>query len=437
MAPELDLITRDLKHIWHPCSQMKDFEKYPPIIVQSAKGSYLHTPEGPIIDAISSWWCKSLGHGHPAVTSAISDQLNSFEHVIGANTTHPRLVELGEQLADISGKQHVFFASDGSSAVEIAIKLAMHATNLKGQHKRNQFVALKNSYHGETIATLSVSDLGLYKKPYGNFGVPCHFLQHVPYVLSVNDPLWSDASIAWTNTLRELEAIKDEICAILVEPIVQGASGMLCYSADYLRRLAQWAHENDIYFIADEIMTGLGRTGKWLACQHAGVDASLICLSKGLTSGSIPLSCVLIDHSIYELFYQDADTHQSFLHSHTYSGNALAVSAALATITSMRSEGTNQQAAELGEYMRDCFTNVAAISQKITRVRSFGAIVAGDLEDIPNQRIGYQLAKAALKRGALLRPIGNTLYWLPPLNTNKQTIEQLSEITLHSIKAVY
>ena len=212
---------------------------------------------------------------------------------------------------------------------------------------------------------------------------------------------------------------------------------MLCYSADYLRRLAQWAHENDIYFIADEIMTGLGRTGKWLACQHAGVDASLICLSKGLTSGSIPLSCVLIDHSIYELFYQDADTHQSFLHSHTYSGNALAVSAALATITSMRSEGTNQQAAELGEYMRDCFTNVAAISQKITRVRSFGAIVAGDLEDIPNQRIGYQLAKAALKRGALLRPIGNTLYWLPPLNTNKQTIEQLSEITLHSIKAVY
>ena len=189
--------------------------------------------------------------------------------------------------------------------------------------------------------------------------------------------------------------------------------------------------------IADEIMTGLGRTGKWLACEHAGIDADLICLSKGLTSGTVPFSCVLIDHSIYALFYNSTHSDHSFLHSHTYSGNALAVSAALATLKTMRAERINEQAEALGNYMRTCFTDMAALSGKLSRVRSVGALIAGDLEGLPYQRMGYRLAEAARERGALLRPIGNTLYWLPPLNTTNETIEQLSEITLHSIKAIY
>lgn len=431
-----ELFRQDLKHVWHPCTQMKDFEQHPPLIVHEAKGSYLYTDRGPIIDAISSWWCKSLGHGFPAVTAAISEQLKCFEHVIGADTTYPAMVELAENLAEISGLQHVFFASDGASAVEIAMKLALHGAQRRGHTTRNQFIALQNSYHGETLATLSISDLGLYKKPFVGFGPECHFLQHVPYVANLDDPLWHSCAHEWPLIEKQLEAVKTNVCAIIVEPIVQGAGGMRCYSADFLRQLALWAKANNIYLIADEIMTGLGRTGKWLACHHAGIVPDMICLSKGLTSGALPLSCVLIDNPIYTLFY-NVSSENSFLHSHTYSGNPLAVCAALATIKAIRAEGINQQAEELGACMLEHFSAIATQTGKITNVRSIGAIVAGDLEELGSQRISYQIRQAALARGALLRPLGNTLYWLPPLTTDHQTIEKLAEITLNSIEDVY
>ncbi|CDZ78411.1 Adenosylmethionine-8-amino-7-oxononanoate aminotransferase [Legionella massiliensis] len=433
----MGLIEKDLKHIWHPCTQMKDLELCPPIIVNHAKGSYLYTDKGPLIDAGSSWWCKSLGHGHPAVIAALKEQLDSFEHVIAANTTHSKLAEFGEKLMEISRRQHVFFACDGSSAVEIAMKMALHAKQLQGQAERNEFISLENAYHGETFATLSISDLGLFKKPYEGYGVKCHFLSSLPYVADQSDPLWSDASAYWPQTLEKLETIKAKVCALIVEPIVQGANGMRCYSADFLKRLANWAKANDIYLIADEIMTGIGRTGEWLACDHAGVDADLICLSKGLTSGSVPISCVLIDHPIYRLFYDDYDKGKSFLHSHTFSANAMAVSAALATIKVMETEKMNEKAQKLGSLMYQNFQEIAELSGKFSNLRSIGAIVAADLIPNGSKRLGYQLYQAALERGALLRPLGNTLYWLPPLNTDKQTIENLAEITLNSIKAIY
>ena len=437
MPTHSPLIQRDLAHVWHPCSHMKDFENNPPFIIQSAKGSYLYTDKGPVIDAISSWWCKSLGHGHPAVISAIKAQLDRFEHVISANSTHPLIVELAEELHDISGKQHVFFASDGSSAVEIALKLAIHATQLKGEPHRNQFVALKNGYHGETLGTLSVSDLGRFKEPYQAYGVDCHFLQTIPYVTSQSDPLWQSCEQAWAETQQELETIKASVCAIIVEPIVQGAGGMLCYSADFLKKLATWAKANDIYLIADEIMTGMGRTGQWLASHHAQIEPDLICLSKGLTSGSLPLSCVLIDNQIYELFYNQTEPKNSFLHSHTYSGNPLAVAAALATIRTMRAENINQQANDLGAYMRKRFTEMAHQTGKLTNVRSMGALVAGDLTASSHPRIGLRIAQQALNQGALLRPMGHTLYWLPPLTTDHATIEKLANITIDAIKSAY
>lgn len=437
MVNTTELIKRDLQHIWHPCTQMKDFEYYPPLVINKAKGSYLYTNKGPIIDAMASWWCKSLGHGHPAVISAIQNQLNHFEHVIAANTTHPNLVELGEKLASITKKQQLFFACDGSSAVEIAMKLAIHANQIKGKNERNGFVALENSYHGETLGTLSVSDLGLYKKPYEEFGVRCHFIKSVPYVSEQTDPLWFDANQYWLDTFAMLEKIKTKVCAIIVEPLIQGANGMRCYSADFLKKLASWAKNNDIYLIADEIMTGLCRTGEWLASYHADVEADIICLSKGLTSGTLPLSCVLIDKMIYDLFYDDYEHGKSFLHSHTYSGNALAVSAALATIKTMEEENIKEQVARLGQFMRQQFDQIASISGKLRNVRSLGAMVAADLIPNGHPRLGNELYKAAIERGALLRPLGNTLYWLPPLNTSHQTIENLAEITLNSIRAIY
>ncbi len=431
------LISRDLKHIWHPCSQMKDFESCPPLIVEHAQGSYIYSNKGPIIDAISSWWCKSLGHGHPAIVAAINDQLTRFEHVIGANTTHPTIVELAEQLTDITGKQHVFFASDGATAVEIAMKLAIHASEIKGFEQKNQFIALKNGYHGESLGTMSVSDLGIYKEPYKSFGVTCHFLQDIPYCSGKNDPLWNDCSDHWSLILPKLEQLSNKTCAIVLEPLVQGAGGMLCYSADFLKKIAAWAKSNEIVLIADEIMTGIGRTGEWLACDHAGIEPDLICLSKGLTAGSLPLSCVMIDSSIYELFYADYSEGKSFLHSNTYSGNPLAVSAALATIKTIKSEKILNQAKVLGDCMRTHLEQVAKVSGKLSNVRGLGAVVAADLIDTGNVRIGNEVYQEALKCGALIRPLGNTLYWMPPLNTDQEIIGKLAEITLNSINKAY
>lgn len=431
------LIRRDLKHVWHPCTQMKDFETIPPLVVEKAQGCYLYTNKGPIIDAISSWWCKSLGHGHPAVHQAISTQLDRFEHIIAANTTHPPLVELAEELTQITRKQHVFFASDGSSAVEIAMKLAIHANQIKGFSKRNQFIALKNGYHGETLGAMSVSDLGLYKAPYKSFGLNCQFLANIPYISGKSDPLWFNCDAIWNSVEKELEGACDTVCAIILEPIVQGAGGMLCYSPDFLKRLACWAKNNNIYLIADEIMTGMGRTGTWLASDHAQIDPDLICLSKGLTSGSIPFSCVMIDSSVFDLFYDDYSSGNSFLHSHTYSANPLAVNAALATIKAMREEDILTQAQRLGDTMISALSDIAQRSGKLSNVRGVGAIAAADLDDSTRHRIGTKLYQNALDLGALIRPIGNTLYWLPPLNTSEEIIGNLAEITLHSIERAY
>lgn len=431
------LIQQDLNHVWHPCSYMKDFEQHPPLIVKHATGSYIHTDQGIIIDAISSWWCKSLGHGHPAVIANIQNQLSKFEHVISANTTHPAIVDLAKELSDISKLQHIYFASDGSSAVEIAMKLAIHASQLKGYTSRKQFIALSNSYHGETLGTLSVSDLGVYKKPFSHFNIPCHFLNPMPYMSSESDPLWKDSDVYWPEIVQQLDRLKHETYAILVEPIVQGAGGMKCYSADFLHKLTNWAKQHDIYLIADEIMTGLGRTGQWLASNHANIQPDMICLSKGLTSGTLPLSCVLIDHAIYDLFYREHSDGVAFLHSHTYGGNPLAVSAALATIKTMQVEGINQQAQELGNCMRQHFTEILTNTGKLNNMRSIGAIVAADLVGPSDLRIGYQVAQEAQKLGALLRPLGDTLYWLPPLTTEHTTIAALAEITNTAIENVY
>lgn len=431
------LIARDLKHIWHPCSQMKDFETCPPLVIESAKGSYLHTNKGPLIDSISSWWCKSLGHGHPDVTSAINKQMKSFEHVIGANTTHPALAELGEHLAEITGNQHAFFASDGSSAVEIAMKLAIHGNQLKGHKDKNQFIALKNGYHGETLGTMSVSDLGIYKEPYKSFGVTCHFIKNIPYISDKTDPLWSNCVDYWPEVEQQLNKLKNKVCALILEPLIQGAGGMLCYSADFLKKLSDWTKVNDIYLIADEIMTGMGRTGTWLACEHANIKPDLVCLSKGLTSGTVPFSCVMIDSRIFDLFYSDYKSGKSFLHSHTYSGNPLAVSAALATIKTMRREDILKKAQLLGEVMLQNMREIAEQSGKLQNIRGLGAVVAADLVNTDNYRIGNEIYQQAIKYGALMRPIGNTLYWLPPLNTDLEIIGKLAKITLNSINAGY
>jgi adenosylmethionine---8-amino-7-oxononanoate aminotransferase len=437
----MDLINRDRQHIWHPCSQMKDYEDFPPLIISKAYGSYIELKDGRrIIDAISSWWCKSLGHNHPRLKAALQAQLECFEHVIFANSTYETIIQLSEKLGRLClGLDKVFYASEGSSAVEIALKMSLHAQQLLGQKQRIQFTSLQNGYHGETFMALGLSDLGLYRQAYEAHLIQPKFIRNIPYVNSIVDPLWGDCSSIWPDIEEQLEQQAANLAAIILEPIVQGAGGMKIYSQDFLRRLRKWTQTHGIYLIADEIMTGLGRTGHTLACEHAQIKPDFICLSKGLTSGWLPMSVVLTHSKIYELFYDDYSTGKSFLHSHTFSGNALAAAVALECLNILEEEEIYKQVKEKEVILKKLMREVNDKTQRLTNIRGIGAIIAADLqltEKEKKQRIGYQIFQKALQLGAWLRPLGNTIYWLPPLNTPVPLLDELRNISITAIKQV-
>lgn len=428
---------RALNHIWFPCSQMKDYETLPPIAVKSAKGSLLTLEDDTtIIDAVSSWWCKSLGHRHPRLQNALINQLEQFEHIIGTNTVNETLTLLSEKLATLQPElDKVFYASDGSMAVEIALKMSLHARLLESKPKKKQFIALENGYHGETLGTLSVSDVGLYKAPYRDYCFNTTFLGPLPYVTSTEDPLWTDAKAHWEVIEKKLTPLVDTTTAIIVEPLVQGACGMKIYSLDFLERLSQFAKANDIHLICDEIMTGFSRTGKTLAIHHGNIQPDFVCLSKGLTGGNLALSAVLTSNDIYQLFYDDYETGKAFLHSNTYCGNALAASIAVEVLNIHEEEDINKQASLLGGLMYKEMRRVSESVDCLTNVRQLGAIVAAEI-NIDKPRPGFKLFEAALKHGAFIRPLGNTLYWLPPLNTPEHIIQKLANITIEAIHSI-
>lgn len=437
----MDFINRDLRHIWHPCSQMKDYETFPPLIIAKTFGPYIELSDGKrIIDAISSWWCKSLGHNHPRLKKALYNQLERFEHVIFANSTYETIIQLSEKLSKLCfGLDKVFYASEGSSAVEIALKMSLHAQQLRGQSQRTQFTALQNGYHGETFMALGLSDLGLYRKPYEAHLLKTKFIQNLPYVNSCNDPLWNNCSAIWPIIKEQLEEQSEYLAAIIVEPIVQGAGGMKIYSQDFLRRLRTWTKAHGIYLIADEIMTGLGRTGYALACEHAQIKPDFICLSKGLTSGWLPMSAVLTLTEIYDLFYADYCVGKNFLHSHTFSGNALAAAVALECLVVLEDEEIYKKVREKEIILKNHMQEVAEMTGKLTNIRTIGAIAAADLKlnkKEADQRIAYQVFQAAIKLGAWLRPLGNTIYWLPPLNISLAVLAELKDISIAAIKKV-
>lgn len=421
--------------IWHPCSQMKDYELFRPLVITGAKGDYLHLDNGKkIIDAISSWWCKTLGHQHPRLKRALYEQLEKFEHVILANTTNETIMQLSEKLSRLSPSLNkVMYASDGSCAVEIALKMSLHAREIEGKHQRKLFIALENGYHGETAGALSVSDLGIYSEPYRSMLFDVKKISP-PYVSDKNNPLWNNCETHWEKTLSELQPYAGTATAVIVEPILQGAAGMQIYSKDFLYRLRQWTSENDIHLIADEIMTGIGRTGKMLACEHANIEPDFICLSKGLTGGFLPLSAMLTSQSIYDLFYDDYERGKSFFHSHTHSGNVLAASVACEVLNIMHEEKLCERAEKIGNIMQENMQSIADQTGKLKNVRAIGAMVAADIIcKTPNRRYGYEIYQKAVEAGALLRPLGNTLYWLPPLNVEWKTLAELKEITENAI----
>lgn len=422
-------------NIWHPCSQMKDYESFAPLNITAAEGSYIYNNGKPVIDAISSWWCKSLGHRNLNLQRALIQQLETLEHTILANTTNSTVEILTNKLCQLTHTDKILFASDGSCAVEMAVKMSIHARVIKNQMDKTHFAALQNGYHGETCATLSISDLGLYKNSYKSLLFDCTFLKNLPYVTGIDDPLWHNAEKAWKNSEKQLEQIKHKLNAVIIEPILQGAGGMLIYSQDYIRRLSNWCQQNDVYLIADEIMTGIGRTGKILACQHADIIPDFLCLSKGLTSGMLPLSLCLTHNYIYELFYDDYETHKAFLHSHTHSGNTLASAVAIETLHLLESEKILEYVNDtLSLHMKNRMINISQKTSKIHKIRSIGAVVAADLKNTKDNRTAYKLCQIAIKKGALMRPLGNTIYWLPPLNTDISTIDDLADILKETLK---
>jgi adenosylmethionine---8-amino-7-oxononanoate aminotransferase len=421
---------------------MKDYESFPPLPIAGAEGPYLLLQDGRrLIDTCSSWWCKSLGHGHPRLRAALVRQAHAYEHVILANTSQEPAVALAERLAQMAPNlNRVFFGGDGSTAVEIATKLALHAQRVKGQSQRTGFAALQNGYHGEGGLSLGLSDLGLYREPYHIILPSVTQITGLPYRTGPGDVAWMDASIEWSGIEAQLNAQAETLCAVFVEPVLQGAGGMRLYSPDLLRRLRAWTSAHGVYLIADEILTGFHRTGPELACQHAGITPDLLCLSKGLTAGWLPLSATLIHEDIYQLFYHDYGQGRDFLHSNTFAGNALACAVALEALQVYADENISQQVTQNAPRLHQAFAEMAEATGRLKNIRQLGMMVAADL-DLPQEprfaRAGLAVFKAAITRGALWRPLGNTLYWLPPLNSPPEIGETLRDIGIAALRETF
>lgn len=409
---------RDMKVLWHPCTQMKDHESFPIIPISKGYGVIIEDFDGnQYIDAISSWWVNLFGHRNEYINSKIKEQLDALEHVILAGFTHEPIVRLSERLVSLApvGLSRCFFADNGSSAIEVALKMSYHTHRNQGAN-RALFVSLSNSYHGETLGALSIGDVALYKETYEPLLIRS-IQTPVPKNQSLEAAL--EASEAFENLLQERG---EEIAALIVEPLVQGAGGMVMYHPHYLTRAKALCEQYGIHFIADEIMVGFGRTGTLFACEQAGITPDFLILSKGLTGGYLPLSVVLSTDEVYQQFYCDYDPYRTFLHSHSYTGNALACAAANATLDIFEQHNVIESNRHLSEIMgRELgrFKNRSCIKE----IRQCGMIGVIELKNFdPARRIGLEIHRHCLALGVLIRPLGSVIYVMPPYVINESEL---------------
>jgi adenosylmethionine-8-amino-7-oxononanoate aminotransferase len=424
-----DLIGRTRAAVWHPCTQMKQLEAAPPLAIARGEGAWLIDVDGRrYFDAISSWWVNLFGHCNPRINAGIIDQLGKIEHVMLAGATHEPVIELSERLASLTGLGHAFYGSDGASATEIALKMSVHYWRNAGQPEKNGFISLKNGYHGETVGALSVTDIPLFKSTYEPL------LRHTVQVPTPDARLAESGESAEAVALRCADALEvhlaghaAETAAFIVEPLVQGAAGMAMYHPAYLRRARELCTQYKVHLIADEIAVGFGRTGTMFACEQANITPDFICLSKGITGGYLPLSAVLTTDEVYAAFYGDT-TARGFLHSHSYTGNPLACRAALAVLDIFESDdvivANREKAAE--------FTSILGEMAAHPRVRHFrqrGMIWAFDVaETAPG--FAARFHQNTLAHGVFIRPIGNTVYVMPPYVTEAPQMVQLAQAVL-------
>jgi len=439
-----EYVQRDLSVVWHPCTQMKDHEWLPMIPIRRGDGVWLEDFDGNrYLDAISSWWVNLFGHSNPYINAALKEQLDTLEHVMLAGFTHGAVVELSEQLVRITppGLSRCFYADNGSSAIEVALKMSFHYWLNQGRPDKTKFITLANSYHGETLGALAVGNLDLYKRTYGpllmsTIEVPspdCYYREPGESCAEYSRRIFQHMETALEHHARQA-------CAVLVEPLVQCAGAMRMYDPVYLTLLREACDRHQVHLIADEIAVGFGRTGTLFACNHAHITPDFLCLSKGLTGGYLPLSVVLTTDDVYQAFYADYGRHRAFLHSHSYTGNALACRAALATLQLFERDDVLRRNQELASAMSEATAHFAD-HPHVAEVRQQGMIVAIEMaknrhtrEPYPwQERRGLRVYQHGLRNGVMLRPLGNVVYFMPPYVITEQQIRMMAGVAWQGI----
>jgi adenosylmethionine---8-amino-7-oxononanoate aminotransferase len=433
-----DWRARSLQAVWHPCTQMKLHDPrgsaQPLIPVARAEGVWLHDHEGRrYLDGISSWWVNLFGHNHPAIREALVDQLHTLDHVMLAGFTHAPVVELSERLSALTGLGHAFYGSDGASATEIALKMSAHHWRNAGRASKCRFVGIAGGYHGETVGALAVTDIALFREAYA----PLVRLAATAPSPDARQALEGEGAVDVAERAAAalgayLAEHADETAAVIAEPLVQCAAGMAMHDPIYLKRLRELCDQHQVHLVLDEIAVGFGRTGTLFAHQQAGIRPDFLCLSKGLTGGTLPLSAVLTTDAVYEAFYDD-EVARGFLHSHSYTGNPLACRAALATLDLIEQTDVVARNRVTAARLARQFASLTR-HERVRHARQQGMIFAWDItSSLPD--FARRCARHALAQGLLLRPIGHTLYAMPPYVISEEEGEQLARGALAALQA--
>jgi adenosylmethionine-8-amino-7-oxononanoate aminotransferase len=417
----MDLATADRRFLWHPFTQQRGWVEEDPVVVDRAEGTDLIDVEGRrYIDGVSSLWCNVHGHRHPRIDAAVREQLDRVAHTTMLGLSHRPGIELAQRLVELAppGLARVFYSDSGSTAAEIALKMAFQYWSQRGE-ERARFVSLRMAYHGDTIGSVSVGGIDLFHSLYR--------------------PLLFDALRAEPGDLADMERLlsehRGEVAAVIMEPLVQGAAGMRVHPDGYLRRVRELCDRYDVLLILDEVATGFGRTGRMFACEHEGVSPDLMCLAKGITGGYLPLAATLASERVYEGFLGAFEEFRTFFHGHTYTGNPLACAAAIATLDVFEEERTLERLQPKLELLEALLEPVAA-HPAVREVRRRGFMTGIELADHPlPARIGHQVTLEARRRGAIIRPLGDVVVLMPPLAISEADLRRLVEITAEAIDA--
>lgn len=431
-----DLLTRSLAAVWHPCTQMKHHEQLPLVPIAKGEGVWLFDPDGRrYLDGVSSWWVNLFGHSNPRINAALRAQLDTLEHVMLAGFTHVPVVELSERLAALTENSlgHCFYASDGASATEIALKMSHHYWRNVGQPQKNRFICLEGSYHGETVGALAVTDIEIFRQAYSSLTrdvctVPTPDARHA----APGETSADVARRAADGLEKFLAENGGQVAAFIVEPLVQCATGFAMHDPLYLKLAREICNRHQVHLICDEIAVGCGRSGTFFAHEQAGIRPDFLCLSKGISGGYLPLSVVMTTDTVYHAFYDDSAA-RGFLHSHSYTGNPLACRAALATLDIFEQDdvinANRVRAARFSEQLQALREH-----ERVRHFRQQGMMWAFDVDGAPPD-FSRRFFKAGLEREILLRPIGNTVYFMPPYILDEESGALLAERSLAALEA--